>query len=183
MTACGRPTSARSGWAASTQRATGSWTTSAEELPAREGITKESVTHQLITKCYPSPELFTHRCRPAPSLSKLLHEIVDRVKATADGLSYGSDRLPKRTEPSLASCAEVSPDFGILPPARDAEAWRNVYSDGVEHGATGGVGCGVPQTAAGADHVECLPSLLLVAGLTWPLAALGSISRAGPLAA
>src|SRR2546428_10233417 len=69
MTDSGRSTSDRSGWVAYMKRRAASWITSAEQLAERVGITRESVTNQLITKCHLSSELFTlpdARARRAP---------------------------------------------------------------------------------------------------------------------
>src|SRR2546426_3603750 len=67
MTDSGRSTSDRSGWVAYMKRRAGSWITSAEQLAERVGITRECVTHQLITKCHLSSELFTLLSRGASS--------------------------------------------------------------------------------------------------------------------
>src|SRR6266480_7903908 len=58
MTDFGRSTSGPSGWVGSTKPRAASWITSAEQLAEKVGITRESVTNQLITKCHLSSELF-----------------------------------------------------------------------------------------------------------------------------
>src|SRR6266516_1514194 len=58
MTDFGRSTSGPSGWVGSTKPRAASWITSAEQLAEQVGITRESVTNQLITKCHLSSELF-----------------------------------------------------------------------------------------------------------------------------
>src|SRR5437660_9307011 len=59
MTDSGRCTSDQCGWVAYMKRRAGSWIISAEQLAERVGITRESVTNQLITNCHLSSELFT----------------------------------------------------------------------------------------------------------------------------
>src|SRR5437660_6755180 len=59
MTDSGRCTSDQCGWVAYMKRRAGSWIISAEQLAERVGITRESVTNQLITNCHLSSELFS----------------------------------------------------------------------------------------------------------------------------
>src|SRR5881396_3977342 len=58
MTDSGRSTSDRSGSVAYMKQPGGSWIISVVPPAAPAGITRRSVTYQLITNCYLSPELF-----------------------------------------------------------------------------------------------------------------------------
>src|SRR2546428_6655214 len=74
MTDYGRSTSVRSGWVGCTKRGAASWIISAALLAEKVGITRESVTNQLITKCHLSSELFKRanlKLRPRASPKKI----------------------------------------------------------------------------------------------------------------
>src|SRR3989442_416381 len=155
MTDSGRCTSDRCGSAGCMRRRGASWIISAVRLAEKVGITKESVTHQLITTCHLLSELFkrtmgtasreadsaTERLRtselakllkdrPVPAASALLDPVLGKAVArraiTTDDTSFA----PSRTH-AVADCEAKARARG-----RGGCVWRLAYPRREHHAAS-----------------------------------------------